>query len=346
MIEGTRGDDRLGGTRGGDVLRGYEGSDILYSFPFDMMTAKETGAVMKAIPWMADGETSSDGLYGDTGNDTLYGGGGDDMLVGDAGEDVLVGGAGADRLSGGEARDTYLYLLPTDTGLGWQADRILHLEPGQDVIDLSCFQNPTAWGADFRGQLPFELSNKLQVRYEFGAGDEPGVWTHIQIAAPQTAEAISVATAEIHVRGQFWLSPVEFDLVPDFIPVPTGGALKVWESPYQAQAARLYDTVFGRKPDMDGLRYWTDVLEDYPLQAVADGFMGAPEWTSRYGTPSHGEFVERLYLNVLDRPGETDGMAFWTGDLEAGLIQRNQVVVSFSESAEHQAKILPPDVLL
>ena len=135
-------------------------------------------------------------------------------------------------------------------------------------------------------------------------------------------------------------------------PAPGGGgappiqAAPAFASPEQAQAVRLYDTIFDRKPDAGGLDYWTDVLQDgAPLQAVADGFMEAPEWQARYGTPSNLGFVDTLYQNVLDRPGEPDGVSFWTGHLDAGDVRRGEVVVLFSESAEHQAKVTAADFL-
>jgi hypothetical protein len=135
-------------------------------------------------------------------------------------------------------------------------------------------------------------------------------------------------------------------------PAPGGGgappiqAAPAFASPEQAQAVRLYDTIFDRKPDAGGLDYWTDVLQDgASLQAVADGFMEAPEWQARYGTPSNLGFVDTLYQNVLDRPGEPDGVSFWTGHLDAGDVRRGEVVVLFSESAEHQAKVTAADFL-
>jgi hypothetical protein len=108
----------------------------------------------------------------------------------------------------------------------------------------------------------------------------------------------------------------------------------------QAEAARLYDTVFDRKPDAPGLDFWTHSLDSgTPLQTVADGFMQSPEWQARYGTPDNQAFVETLYRNVLDRAGEADGVNFWTGHLNDGAASRGEVVVAFSESPEHVAKV-------
>lgn len=134
-------------------------------------------------------------------------------------------------------------------------------------------------------------------------------------------------------------------------PAPGGGGGAAPPAPgfasfEQAEAVRLYDAVFDRKADAGGLDYWTRVLQDgVPLQAVADGFMQAPEWQARYGTPSNLAFVETLYGNVLDRPGEPEGVRFWTEHLDAGDLRRGEVVVLFSESGEHVAKVTAADFL-
>ena len=52
-------------------------------------------------------------------------------------------------------------------------------------------------------------------------------------------------------------------------------------------------------------------------------------------------FVEQLYRNVLDRPGEAGGVAYWTGLLEDGLASRAIVLAGFAESAENRDALAP-----
>ncbi|MBD0275057.1 MAG: DUF4214 domain-containing protein, partial [Acetobacteraceae bacterium] len=52
-------------------------------------------------------------------------------------------------------------------------------------------------------------------------------------------------------------------------------------------------------------------------------------------------FVERLYLNALGRAGDTEGIAYWTGALDAGALSRAGVVVGFALSDEMMAKLTP-----
>ena len=125
-----------------------------------------------------------------------------------------------------------------------------------------------------------------------------------------------------------------------------------WQGPafhdaIEAQITRLYDTVFDRRPDPGGFEFWHSAMHDgLPLRAVADLFVTAPEFQTRYGTPDNRGFVQLLYRNVLDREGEPGGIDFWTDSLNSGLATRTDVVIAFSESLEHQARVLPGTAMM
>jgi hypothetical protein len=50
--------------------------------------------------------------------------------------------------------------------------------------------------------------------------------------------------------------------------------------------------------------------------------------------------IQQLYRNVLDREGETTGVASWKNALQAD-VSRSDIVLGFSELAEHQFKLAP-----
>ncbi len=112
-----------------------------------------------------------------------------------------------------------------------------------------------------------------------------------------------------------------------------------------AQIVRLYDTVFDRVPDAEGLEFWNGATHNgFGLRDLANFFIAAPEFASTYGEPTNLGFVQSLYQNILDRAGDAEGIAFWTNALDAGLADRPQVVVGFSESAEHVQQMgRPPE---
>lgn len=101
--------------------------------------------------------------------------------------------------------------------------------------------------------------------------------------------------------------------------------------------ARLYRAYFLRRPDVAGLRYWVgERRTGLTLDRISQSFAASPEFRTLYGELGSQEFVERVYENVLGRPGEADGVAYWTGELEAGL-SRGALMTRFSESPEYRA---------
>ena len=123
-------------------------------------------------------------------------------------------------------------------------------------------------------------------------------------------------------------------------PATAGGATtaQVPADPFEAQVARLYDTLFDRAPDSEGLAFWAGALRGgTALGAVADGFVASPEVQGRYGGLGDAEFVNALYRNALDREADAAGRDFWTGALQGGS-DRGDVVQVISEAPEHVSK--------
>jgi Ca2+-binding RTX toxin-like protein len=106
-----------------------------------------------------------------------------------------------------------------------------------------------------------------------------------------------------------------------------------------ADVARLYDTVLGRLPDAGGLNSWKTEIEigHITLKGVAAGFMGSAEFQATYGALDDSHFVDTLYQNTLHRAADQGGHDYWTGLLGNRSFDRADVVLSFSESAEHVA---------
>ena len=107
-------------------------------------------------------------------------------------------------------------------------------------------------------------------------------------------------------------------------------------SNHRDQVIRLYDTVFDRAPDPEGLKFWTGHMDNgWSLHTVSGLFITAEEFGLTYGQPDNRSFVAEMYRNVLDREGEPLGVEGWTGWLDSGAMDRASVVAGFSESQEH-----------
>ena len=112
-------------------------------------------------------------------------------------------------------------------------------------------------------------------------------------------------------------------------------------NPNAAEVARLYDTTLGRLPDAAGLAYWTNQLQTgTSLQTVVNGFVGSSEFQTDYGPLDNTHFVSLLYNNVLHRAPDPAGQSYWLGQMSSGM-SRAQVVLGFSDSAEHIADTAP-----
>ena len=100
--------------------------------------------------------------------------------------------------------------------------------------------------------------------------------------------------------------------------------------------ARLYFAYFLRAPDLGGLDHWRERYRTgTSLAAISQAFASSSEFQTRYGAMSNRQFVETVYLNVLGRPGNESGIAYWTGQLNAGKKTRGAVMTGFSESSEY-----------
>lgn len=368
---GTDGNDTVAGSTGPDTLRGGAGDDLVAGVSSDAMAAAgpPPGRPTAYIPTLGDWEPGDDDLRGDAGRDTLFGGGGDDALRGGEGWDRLAGGTGSDWLEGGPGTDTFVFAWAADNaslpdfGRGiaaGAADTVADFRPGEDLLDFSGYLNPNVPGWRFLGNDPFvDTEAALQVRWENTGGGDVSVFFRANQAfdgegAVPAFFPRSAVGGEILLPGAYALSARDFKFSPGEVSPPPGAepappqqaAARAFADDHEARVTRMYDTVFDREPDPTGLPFWTARSRaGMALDAMAEGFMQADEFRLTYGTPDNAEFTALLYENVLDRPGEPGGMAFWTRLLDQGIADRADVVAGFSESAEHAATVKPVDWL-
>jgi len=106
----------------------------------------------------------------------------------------------------------------------------------------------------------------------------------------------------------------------------------------RAPVIRLYTAAFLRPVDAGGLEYWSERRRTgTSLRHVAQAFALSQEFRNRYGQLTNGQFVDRVYRNVLGRAPDAGGSAYWTGRLDGGT-SRGDVLLGFSESAEHRGR--------
>ncbi len=106
-------------------------------------------------------------------------------------------------------------------------------------------------------------------------------------------------------------------------------------NPSAAMVDRLYLAFFLRFPDEDGWEHWIDVRADgHRLEDIAEWFAESDEFTNRYGSVDFSTFLDQLYQDVLGRPSDEQGKAYWLDLLADGEVTRGTIVVYFTESTE------------
>jgi len=108
------------------------------------------------------------------------------------------------------------------------------------------------------------------------------------------------------------------------------------------QAYRIYKAAFDRAPDLGGLGFWINALDNgASLTSMASGFTNSVEFESLYGSNNtNKEFVNLMYNNVLDRDADEGGYDFWLGHMDSGAVSREQLLIDFSESDENQLNVI------
>ena len=101
----------------------------------------------------------------------------------------------------------------------------------------------------------------------------------------------------------------------------------------QGFVTRLYQTALGRTPDEGGLKTWTDQLTTHTMTGaqVAANFFASAEYLGK--NRSDKNFVEDLYVAMMDRGSDAEGMKTWTSQIVLGR-SRCWVFKQFCDSAE------------
>lgn len=129
-------------------------------------------------------------------------------------------------------------------------------------------------------------------------------------------------TSRAEVLGSFSDSPENVALTGTSEPQSAGHG---W-------VARLYQLVFDRTPDCEGARYW--LWAPYTDRVIVDVFIGGEEFQAQYAGTTDPEFLAALYKNVLGRPGDAEGLRYWSDLLAQPNVDRADVVLALLDSYE------------
>lgn len=355
---GTDGDDRLVGSAGPDNLLGGRGNDVLLGGDGDDYIL---------------GEDGNDWIDGGTGSNSLFGGGGADTFVwrpeNGAGLNLIDGGSGVDTLDlsgqGVGGRNSELVIVSGPTSDSFQ----VRLTANGATIIQSVGVERLIGGA---GNDTYQLgAATIGFEINAGGGDDrisTGSGNDI-INAGDGNDLISAGSGGDQVDGGAGIDTLVFNgmsrdhLVRNIQGVqldirPPGGGpgatiarnvenlsfvdgmLTYDATSVSAQVMRLYSATLNRAPDQVGLEANVAAAARIGLLGLADNFVQSAEFQTRFGSLTDQQFVEQLYVFALGRQGEPAGVATWVAAMRDGATPA-QIVVAFSESAEHQVRTAP-----
>jgi len=103
--------------------------------------------------------------------------------------------------------------------------------------------------------------------------------------------------------------------------------------------AQTYLGILTRDADVGGFEAWLGaLLAGVSREQIVQGFLGSGEFQSSFGSNlTNGQFVERMYNNILLRSSDPGGFNYWVWLLDSGQLTRAQLALIFLDSGEFQS---------
>ena len=97
----------------------------------------------------------------------------------------------------------------------------------------------------------------------------------------------------------------------------------------------LYVAYYNRAPDVEGFNHWKTQASQNgnatALKAISRGFKASPQFSEEYpSTLSDEDFVKKIYLNILNREPDENGLNFWIGRLKK--ISKSDFILEYIEA--------------
>lgn len=325
----------------------------------------------------AIGGSGNDVLIANDAGNRLSGGDGNDLLVGGRGFDTLDGGAGFDsaRL---HANLQAVTVAPVGDDLAvrglanadlisieriWLADGSLDFTADSNaamvvrLYDIAFGRAAEGSGQQFWIQALNGGMDAIEAAFTFIQSRE-----FADSLGGDTSNAAFVELLYANLRGtaapveeqQFWTSQLDAGMDRPTVLLYFADSAEqraatmdtvsagIWTlDEGAAQIARLYDTVLGRRPDVDGMMFWgQQKAAGMEIGQIGQSMFGSQEVQQRFADvdPEPDQIVELLYQQALGRQADAEGLAFWTGILADDTAESLMAVIGgISESREHMS---------
>lgn len=191
--------------------------------------------------------------------------------------------------------------------------------------------------ATLQSRALFNNKVAVAVYYASYGGDELGVSAVLQ---PVTSNHDSVLDAIHAMKGHYNIPADAPDPAPSPAPAPAPDPVVKDGLPGHAdELAQLYLAYFGRPMDWDGIDYYAAQGASPDLFALARGFSVSPESQQLYGTAFGAAQVNAIYQNLFNRDAEAAGVAYWTGEVDAGRLTAAGAALAILLGAQNEDKV-------
>lgn len=258
---------------------------------------------------LSDGEVAEGTSYvwGGDGNDSISAGNSTAYLDGGAGDDTINGGAGDDTIVGGSGSN----LLR-----GGDGNVTFYLADGSDTVEAGSGVDLVSFAevADDPETAVVEASREnYEVEWQ---GDKAVVFN-------------LVSNQQSEITGAEYLRWAD-------------SAVVVASDDNEGSIARIYETLFDRTGEFDGIKYWLEQYRDgSSVTEIAERIFDSEE-ASALSDLSNEEFVDLLYRNTLEREADQEGRDYWVNRLAEG-DNRVDVTLDFvfaDESGQKTADVI------
>ncbi|CAH1658527.1 DUF4214 domain-containing protein [Chelatococcus asaccharovorans] len=174
-------------------------------------------------------------------------------------------------------------------------------------------------------------ANRLE-EFKFGSATVPleALQQHAQSQA-----TLDFRWEELFAQG---LTPVPKDTI-DLAITSLSDRSRIVEQSDDAQGiARMYETAFHRRADLDGLNHWWKFYErDQDKEILARAFLASPEFTARLsGTDGSARACVDIFFDGFSPPGSHEARrATVAHAIESGQMSREAALLSVSDYAEN-----------
>jgi len=280
-----------------------------------------------------------------SGGSSIFGNDAGNVITGGAGTDFIYLGKGSDTVAGGGGRDQVIFDLDlasysfgggkaalTVTGEGTDIlTNISSLEFSDRTIELSNYVSLSGGGAG-RDRFVATTGNEL-----FSGG---GGLDTVQYGRGRDNYTVTASGNDFTVGDKSGSGGTDLVAGVERLEFADGGGVAFDIDGAAGQTYRMYQAAFNRTPDLGGVGYWLDKMDDgLALVRMAQFFLDSAESAATYGTLTDAQFVHQMYANVLHREPDVGGLAFHLNNLTAG-VPRAVVLVDFSESLENQIGVI------